>query len=103
MNENNRIIAEGYCKNPGASAEGFTMFAEVQSQVTTAETSTAIVQIRVGVFPESGSLKLDTLRENYIEMSVKQAQEFADSILAEIAEATSEMAEGGSASEEQGQ
>ena len=88
MNENNRIIAEGYSKNSGSSSEGFTMFAEVQPQVTQAETErSAIIQIRVGVFPASGTLSLDALRENCIQMSVKQAHEFVQSIRSGITQA----------------
>ena len=85
MSENNRTIAWGYFQNSGRRADCSNMFAEAQPHLT--ETKEATIQLRVGVFPESGHLEPATLRESCIQMSTKQAYELAQSIRRGITQA----------------
>ncbi len=85
MNENNRILAWGHFQNSGRRVDHSTMFLESNPHVTEMEEAT--IQLRVGVFPESGSLETATLRESAIQLSTKQAHEFARSLCNGITQA----------------
>jgi len=61
------------------------MFAEAQPHLT--ETKEAIIELRVGVIPESGSAEPATLRQSVIQMSTKQAYGLAQSIRRGITQA----------------
>ena len=85
MNENNRILAWGHFQNSGRRVDCSTMFVESNPHVTEMEEAT--VQLRLGVFSESGSLELATLRESAIQLSTKQAHELALHLLNGVAQA----------------